>query len=164
MAFFINAEIFSRKIYKENKPKRRSQMDETLLTLLKEALQTPAYQTLLIIAFIYKCGSLKDDLHKITKSVATQFKLHFSETVSHIPPIFPQHKKAIAWGATIALSITTGYLLLIGIAMGTLTILSANELPFLNVIALLLLSLTFVALFCLQWGEAHKIAKENRLF
>ncbi|MGC1508239.1 hypothetical protein [Ketobacter sp.] len=111
-------------------------MDEAILILLKETFQTPAYQFFLIIAFIYKCGSFKEDLYRIIKSVSAQFKSHFFETISHIPPISPRHKKTIAWGTIITLS-------------------------FFNVLVLLALTLAFSIMFFLQWGEAHKIAKEK---
>ncbi|MGB3622336.1 MAG: hypothetical protein WBA20_13385 [Ketobacter sp.] len=139
-------------------------MDEALLTLLKNAFAAPIYQLLLVIAFIYKCGGLKGDLKNIVKSIVTQFKSHFLETVSHIPPIFPRHKKTLAWGKIIILSFTAGYLLLIFSALGILTLLSANELPLFNVLALLSLSLSFCVMFFLQWGQAHKTAQEKQLF
>ncbi|WP_232340417.1 hypothetical protein, partial [Ketobacter nezhaii] len=114
-----------------------------------------------IIAFIYKYGSFKEDLYRIIKSVSAQFKSHFFETISHTPPISPRHKKTIAWGTIITLSFTAGYLLILSIAIGTLTVLSANELSFFNVLVLLALTLAFSIMFFLQWGEAHKTAKEK---
>ncbi|MGB3623547.1 MAG: hypothetical protein WBA20_19545 [Ketobacter sp.] len=134
-------------------------MGEAILILLKETLQTPAYQFLLLITLIYKCGSFKDDLDRIIKTIDTQFKSLYFQTVSYIPPIFPRHKKPVAWGIIIALSFTAGYLPTLSIAISALAVLSANGLPFFSILALLALTLTFGIMFLLQWDESHKIAK-----